>query len=140
MHDQGLLCTADGFLKVNLGNMVYILKFKLFGLDIWKDMYTFNFYFPTLLIVEKGMYMVLCDVDIYKLSFDVSLILNHTLDCLLFGYESRRINCGLVWWVVFLQTLVYLINFSLNVYLFPIVKTDCRVYYAYQYWLQLWLF
>ena len=31
------LVTALAFFKVNLGNMVYILKFKLFGLDIWKD-------------------------------------------------------------------------------------------------------
>ena len=27
---------SSGFLKADLANMIYIVKFKLFGLDIWK--------------------------------------------------------------------------------------------------------
>ena len=55
---------SSGFLKVNLGNMMCILKFKLFGLDIWKDCRHLIFISLNKGLKTNGMYMVLCDVYI----------------------------------------------------------------------------
>ena len=76
--------------------MMYILKFKLFGLDIWKDCTHLIFIFPTLLIVEKGMYMVLCDVDIYILTVNGIVIITVITIVIYICHIYRRVNCHLI--------------------------------------------